>query len=238
MPRLPSAFVIACLVAVSCQREAPPSFGAIVEAESLGATYLDANDLPRAETAFKRLITLAPHDAGARTKLGVVYLRMNRPKDAEEQFRQAAGLDTTSVDAQLLLAELMRTNGHGDAARQTLTALTARTPVDPKVYYALAQLARANPDSARARADERTALEKLVTVAPGNVPARVAFARALVAGGLADSALATLEALEQLPPSLPRDARAPLDDAVTALRRARRRDARRRRSRRSSTFWR
>ncbi len=149
---------------VACTRESAPGFGAIVEAESLGATYLDANDLPKAESAFKRLISLAPRDASAHTKLGVVYVRMNRSTDAEEQFRQAAKLDTADVDAQLLLATLMQTNGRRDAARDALVHLTARTPVDPKVYYALAELARTNPDSAAGHVQVRDAMAKLVAV--------------------------------------------------------------------------
>src|SRR6185437_5952339 len=201
-----------------CSREATPSFGSIVEAESLGATYLDANDLPKAEEAYKRLVSLTPRDAGAHTKLGVVYMRMNRPRDAEKEFRAAAGLDTASVDAQILLATLMRTNGQTDAARSQLTRLTARPTVDPKVYYALAELARANPDSGAGRIQARDALERLVSIDPGSIPARLELARQLSASGASDSALAELEAIEQLPPSPPSDANPALDSAKRVLR--------------------
>ncbi|MEO7085630.1 MAG: FG-GAP-like repeat-containing protein, partial [Gemmatimonadaceae bacterium] len=210
--------LVACLAITACKRETPGGFGAIVEAESLGATYLDANDLPKAEQAFKHLIALAPTDATARTKLGIVYVRMNRPKDAERQFQESAKLDTTNVDARLLLASLMSANGNRDAARQTLEGLTKRTPVDPKVYYALAELARMNPDSAKGRADVRADLESLAKLVPDNVPVRLALARALVATSDADGALRELESLEQLPPSLPREARPSFEQSVDALR--------------------
>ena len=223
--RRASLVLAACATVVACTRESAPGFGAIVEAESLGATYLDANDLPKAESAFKRLISLAPRDASAHTKLGVVYVRMNRSTDAEEQFRQAAKLDTADVDAQLLLATLMQTNGRRDAARDALAHLAARTPVDPKVYYALAELARTNPDSAVGHVQVRDAMAKLVASAPGNVPARLGYARALVAASDADGALRELEALQQLPPSLPREATPSFDAAVAALRRGQTREA-------------
>ncbi len=42
--RRASLFLAACAMVVACTRESAPGFGAIVEAESLGATYLDAND--------------------------------------------------------------------------------------------------------------------------------------------------------------------------------------------------
>ena len=210
--------VAVAVAGVGCSHESTPSFGSIVEAESLGATYLDANDLPKAEEAYKRLVSLTPRDAGAHTQLGVVYMRMNRPGDAEKEFRSAAGLDTASVDAQILLATVMRTNGQLDAARAQLTRLTKRPTVDPKVYYALAELAGANPDSAAARRQARDALEHLVAVDPGSVPARLDLARQLASSGAPDSALAELEAIEQLPPSPPRDAKPALDSAKRALR--------------------
>ena len=209
---------LALCAAAACKQEAPASFGAIVEAESLGATYLDANDLPKAEAAFKRLIELAPRDAGAHTKLGVVYLRMSRPTEAEQQFRAAASLDTANVDARLLLAQLLEANGHRAAAHETLTRLTTRPPVDPKVYFALAELARTDPDSAKGRAEEQRALEQLVQSAPANVAVRLALVRSLAAAGDADGALRELEALQQIPPSPPREARLSLVAAVTALR--------------------
>jgi Flp pilus assembly protein TadD len=222
LPRLSRSLLVSSAIILgagsACSREPAPSFGSIVEAESLGATYLDANELPKAEAAFKRLVSLAPRDAGAHTKLGIVYVRMQRPRDAERELQKAAELDTASVDAQILLAQLMRTNGQADAARQTLTRLTARQPVDPKVYYALAELARTDADSVAGRTSERDALARLVATDPGSTPARLELARVLAATGSTDSALGQLEAIEQLPPTPPRDARPALDSAKRALR--------------------
>jgi cytochrome c-type biogenesis protein CcmH/NrfG len=214
---LAAALVSVVAMLAACKHEAA-GYGEIVQAESLGDTYLESNDLPRAADAYKRFASLAPSSAAARMKLGIVYTRMNRPDDAEDAFREASALDTASVDARLLLASALAANGHRDQARSVLEALGSRTPPDPKAFFALAALARSNPDSARGRTDERAALEKLVAADPASRPAHLALAQSLARAGDADGALRELEALEQIPPTPFPDARRSLTRAMTALR--------------------
>ncbi len=195
-------------------------FGKIVEAQSQGYAYLEANKLPEAAAAFKRLIALAPDEPAARTTLGIVYLRMGRARDAESQLREAIKRDTANLDARLVLAAAQEMSGRRDQAREELERLAQGPSPDPKIYYALADLARTDPDSIRRATDARSALEHLAQRAPGNVPARLDLAQVLTAAGDAEGALRELEALQQLPPALPDEATPAFDEAVRALRAA------------------
>src|SRR5262245_13133974 len=94
--RLPPSGILLLLVLSACRGETRGSLGKIVEAQSLGAMYLDANRLPQAEAQFKRLIDLAPDDVAGYTRLGVVYIRMGRAADAERQIREAVKRDSTN----------------------------------------------------------------------------------------------------------------------------------------------
>lgn len=212
--------LLVLLALAGCGGDSGDSFGRIVEAESQGYTHLEANRLPEAAAAFRRMIGLAPDEIPARITLGIVYLRMGRPRDAERQMREVIKRDSANLDARLVLvaAELLR--GRRERAREELTELARTSTADPRIPYALAELARTDPDSGRRRGDEARALELVVERAPANIPARLELAQALAATGDHDGALGQLEAMQQLPPALPDDATGALDAAVGALRAA------------------
>jgi Tfp pilus assembly protein PilF len=81
---------------------------AIITARTLGLAYLRDGQLARAESAFQKVIDMAPGQALGYANLGLVHLRQGRYQDAEREIRKAAGLDTASDDIALMLATVYR----------------------------------------------------------------------------------------------------------------------------------
>ena len=96
--------VVATLLLVGCRgREAPQGGGlerdsAILTARTVGLAYLQSDQLAPAESSFRRIVALAPDQALGHANLGLVLLRQGRYRDAEDEIRRAAALDTASDD--------------------------------------------------------------------------------------------------------------------------------------------
>ncbi|HEV7839741.1 MAG TPA: tetratricopeptide repeat protein, partial [Gemmatimonadaceae bacterium] len=63
----------------------------------LGLSYLQRNQLPEAESAFKKLTDLAPDDPLGYEDLGLTYLQAGRYTEAEKQLLRARELDPGST---------------------------------------------------------------------------------------------------------------------------------------------
>src|SRR5206468_3673680 len=79
---------------------------AILAARTLGLAYLRSEQLAQAETAFRKIVALAPDQALGYANLGLVQLRQGRYDEAEREIRRAAALDTASDDIALTLAKV------------------------------------------------------------------------------------------------------------------------------------
>ena len=191
--------VVATFLFAACRGHEPaqelPS-DAVITARTLGLAYLRDGQLVQAESAFRKVIDMAPGQALGYANLGLVHMRQGRYKDAERELRRAAGLDTASDDIALMLATVYRLTDRPADARHDVDRVLRRSPGDLRALYAVTEL---SPDSAA------TYLGRIVTRAPANVAARLELVDRLLAHGTADSAVALLEGLERQLPELPRE---------------------------------
>ena len=174
--------VIAMLLFAGCRGREPAQGtpgDAIITARTLGLAYLRDGQLAQAESAFQKVIDMAPGQALGYANLGLVHLRQGRYKDAEREIHRAAGLDTASDDIALMLATVYRLTDRPADARRAIDRVLRRSSNDLRALYAVTQL---SPDSA---ADY---LGRIVTRAPANLAARLELVDLLLAHGTADSA--------------------------------------------------
>src|SRR6059058_3985527 len=211
MMRRPQNFlaVVAPLLLVACRGREPAGGlerdAAILTARTLGLAYLRSQQFAQAETAFAKIVALAPDQALGYANLGLVHLRLGRYDVAEREIRRAAALDTASDDIALTLAKVYELTGRTVEARHEVDRVLRRSPDDLRALYELAAL---DP------ASKETYLRRIVGRAPNNVAARLELVDALVSRGAADSAAAELEALERQLPELPREANRFLQQAL------------------------
>src|SRR2546430_6722555 len=202
-PNARKCLTIAALLLGDCRgREPAPSLerdAAILTAPTLGLAYLRSQQFAQAETAFAKIVALAPDQALGYANLGLVHLRVGRYDAAERDIRRAAALDTASDDIALTPAKVYELTGRAAEARREVDRVLRRSPDDLRALYELAALEPASKE---------TYLRRIVARAPSNVAARLELVDVLLArrGGGADSAAALLEALEQQLPELPREA--------------------------------
>src|SRR5437764_12654493 len=104
----------------------------------LALSYLQRNQLPEAESSFKKLTDLAPNDPLGYADLGLTYLQGGRYQDAEKQLRRARELDPTSTEVGLALAKLYSLTNRREEARATLEKLRRDSTGNARVLYALA----------------------------------------------------------------------------------------------------
>jgi tetratricopeptide (TPR) repeat protein len=183
----------------------------------LGTSFLQRNQLPEAESEFKKLIKLAPEDPAGYADLGLTYLQAGRYDDAEKQLRRARELDPTSTEVGLALARLYSLTRRPSDARALLERLRQDTTGNARVLYALAELEGQRPDSASSRKHEYR-LRDVLAVAPANLAVRLKLVDALARRGEADSVVRHLEEVRRIPPEPPKEARMYLDSVIQLFR--------------------
>src|SRR5947207_4004975 len=180
--------VVAPLLVVACRGREPAGGlerdAASLTARTLGLAYLRSQQFAQAETAFAKIVALAPDQALGYANLGLVHLRLGRYDVAEREIRRAAALDTASDDIALTLAKVYELTGRTSEARREMERVLRRTPDDVRALYELAVL---EPPA------KETYLRRIVVRAPGNMAARLELVDVLLARGAADSAAAHLE---------------------------------------------
>ena len=213
---LTSLGVAATLLLLGCRGRQPAGGGlerdaAILAARTLGLAYLRSEQLAQAETAFCKIVALAPDQALGYANLGLVHLRQGRYDAAEREIRRAAALDTASDDIALTLAKVYELTGRTAEARREVDRVLRRSPDDLRALYELVEL---DP------ASKETYLRRIVERAPSNVAALLDLVDVLLArgGGGADAAAAQLEALQRQLPELPREANRFFHQALTLAR--------------------
>ena len=193
----------------------------LFQAQAQGLGYLETGQLAPAESAFKKVIDLAPKDPLGYANLGVSYLRAARFDDAEKQLRRAREMDPTNVDVGLMIAKLYQVTGRTADARKTLDDLQRAAPRNAHVLYAIAEL-DAPPDTATAATatDARYAqeLRAVLAAAPANLAVRLKLTNSLVRQAQADSAVHQLEEVRRIGPESPPEAQAKLEQTIELLR--------------------
>jgi Tfp pilus assembly protein PilF len=207
----------AFIAATTGCRPKPASVEELYTARMLGLSYLQRNQLPEAESEFKKLTTLVPDDPLGYANLGLTYMQAGRYPEAEKQLRRARELDPASTEVGLALARLYALTGRPSDARATLEQLRRDTTGNAHVLYALAELEAQKSDSASERGYEDR-LTDVLAVAPANLVARLKLVDALARRGEADSAVRHLEEVRRIPPEPPKEVRTYLDSSIQLLR--------------------
>src|SRR6202795_1292140 len=205
------------IAATTVCRDKPASVQDLYTTRILGLSYLQRDQLPEAESEFKKLIALAPDDPVGYADLGLTYLQAGRYAEAEKQLRRARELDPASSEVGLALARVYSLTGRPSAARAMLERLRRHTTGNAHLLYALAELEAQQPDSASARRYEDR-LRDVLTVAPANLAVRLKLVAALARRGEADSVVRQLEEVRRIPPEPPKEARIYLDSSIQLLR--------------------
>src|SRR5256885_5156370 len=168
--------VVAMVLLLACRGREPAAGlerdAAILTARTLGLAYLRSQQFAQAETAFAKIVALAPDQALGYANLGLVHLRLGRYDVAEREIRRAAALDTASDDIALTLAKVYELTGRTSEARREIERDLRRTPDDVRALYELAALEPASKE---------TYLRRIVARAPSNVAARLELVDVLLA---------------------------------------------------------
>lgn len=203
-------------ITIACQSERAP-VEELYTTRMLGLSFLQRNQLPQAESAFKKLTDLAPEDPLGYASLGLTYLQAGRYKEAEDQLLKARKLDPGSAEIGLALAKVYSLTGRAQEARATLEKLRQDSTRNAHVLFALAELDAQQSRSGAAGGYEGR-LKEVLTVAPANLVVRLRLADAFVRGRQADSAVVQLEEVRRIPPEPPKEARVYLDSTIQLLR--------------------
>jgi Tfp pilus assembly protein PilF len=122
-------------------KTAPPNMAANeqgFESFKAGRNQFEAGDLKGALAAFIRASDLQPDSAETRLSLGLVYLKLEKNKDAAKTFKDAVRLDPNAAEAQYGLGlASFRIGRHKDAADAFKRATVLR-PDMAKAHYGLA----------------------------------------------------------------------------------------------------
>lgn len=208
------AGAVILLAAWQCRKRAAP-VEELFSTRMLGLSYLQRNQLPEAETQFKKLVDLAPDDPLGYADLGLTYLQSGRYQDAERQLRRAHELDPRNADIDLALAKLFALTNRPTDARAILEQARRDAPTNAHVAYALAELEDGSDSASLARREQR--LHDVLAVTPANLAVRLALLDVQLRRGEADSAVRQLEEIRRTPPEPPAIARAYLDSTIRRL---------------------
>src|SRR5258705_12084377 len=94
----------------SCRSERVPT-EELYTTRMVGLSYLQRNQLPEAESAFKKLTDLAPDDPLGYEDLGLTYLQAGRYPEAEKQLLKARQQDPARRNAGLALSRVYSLTG-------------------------------------------------------------------------------------------------------------------------------
>lgn len=209
--------LLTCLtVAAACgQDRRDPD--AAMQATNAGWSYLQEGRLEEAEAEFLKVVAAAPERAAGYANLAQVHLIAGRPDEAIVWIRRALRRDPTDLTVHLLQAKADQMRGHPGRARTDLERLARQHPPDPRILFALVDLAETATE-APPLARQREHLTRLVELLPGNIVARLRLTQVLAGLGQADSALGHLEELGRLWPQPPQDAATAYNEAIDLLR--------------------
>ena len=112
----------------------------IAARNELGTLYFSAGRLREAAEQFKASMESIPN-AGAVDSLGDIALREGRRDQAEQDYRQAIGLDEVDERAHLGLAAILEAQGHNAEAESEYRAVLSVDPLNPEAQSALKRLA-------------------------------------------------------------------------------------------------
>jgi tetratricopeptide (TPR) repeat protein len=102
-----------------------------------GVSYLNKNDLERAEFEFKTAIELSPEYVEAFNNLGIIYKIQGKYNLAIENFKRAIQLDKKYADAYSHLGAVYLEQGNVDEAIDQMKKGLKRDATIPDIHYNL-----------------------------------------------------------------------------------------------------
>ena len=103
---------------------------------ALGDVYDATGDLARAESAYRKSLSLASV-AAVHVKLGRNLMKLQRPREAETAFAAALQRDATQAEAHFQLGKLASARGEHNAAISHFQQAVAATPSLKEAWYQL-----------------------------------------------------------------------------------------------------
>jgi tetratricopeptide (TPR) repeat protein len=183
---------------VRLQKLSPPGGTAPLEV-ALGGLSLRQGDLPAAQAAFQRAVSLDPKFSEAWSALGNVYLVKNDRKSAGDAFKTAAGLAPPRSGKALQYARFKILTGDSAAGKQVLQELLQKAPDYLPAWLALAELAAAE----KKYADGTALLGNVLGRDPQNLQALLLRGRIALQAGDSTQAINDFEAMTKMFPKLP-----------------------------------
>jgi superkiller protein 3 len=108
---------------------------------SWGETAGDRGLTERAATQYQRILELDPASSRAHLKLGVAYVQLDRPDDAEREWLTTISLSPRSPGPLVNLGILYEQQGRTEEARRVLQAALMLDPANTTARDALRRLA-------------------------------------------------------------------------------------------------
>lgn|SRR5215469_6095724 len=119
----------------------------------------------------KQALAIAPNDARPWVWKGNVDLHRNSYKDAMEDYKHAAVMDSSNPDALYGISAAYFVTGQTEAAIDECKAGITRFPNDARFYVAYANMLLASPDAIKLEAQGEKLLQKAVKLAPQSAQA-------------------------------------------------------------------
>jgi tetratricopeptide (TPR) repeat protein len=156
--------------------------------EDLVSLLLFLHKANAAISVVDHALEVAPRDVRPWVWKGNVELRRNFSKEAMENYRHAAKLDSSNADAILGIATVYFATGQSDDAIAEYKAGIARFPKDARFYVACAEMLLGSPDSLKAQAQADRLLQRAIKLAPQSAEAHYLLGQlALQQGRLKDA---------------------------------------------------
>lgn len=106
----------------------------------LGLVQADRDNLAQSREALERAVKLDPDFADGHFDLGVTYLRLNRPEEAEASFSRATQLDSVDPRKHMMRQLTMAQNGKPGDPIQILESYLKEVPSDAEAQFNLGAL--------------------------------------------------------------------------------------------------
>ena len=188
----------------------------MITARTLGLAYLEENNLPEAELAFKQLIDIAPNEALGYANLGLVYTRLGKYEDAESQFEKALNIEPHDPEIRFNQAEMLMLTNRGEEAIKNLEETLRFYPDHIKTLYKLGSIYSKSTDtSLRVKAEQY--LKKVAGFLPANITVKLELINLLLIEQKSDEAAGYLEELKKIMPEFPNEADAFYDRCLKLM---------------------
>jgi Tfp pilus assembly protein PilF len=177
----------------------------MITTRTLGLAYLEENNLPEAELAFKQLIDIAPNEALGYANLGLVYTRMGKYEDAEIQFEHALKIAPNDPEIKFNQAEMLMLTNRGEEALKNLEETLKFYPDHIKTLYKLGSIYSKSEDPVLRQKSEQY-LKKVAGFLPANITVKLELINLLLVLKKSDEAAAYMEELKKIMPEFPDEA--------------------------------